>query len=162
MCEECYHDFMKIYQNEIKCQNSIIYISVSKKRPQKIVVYMHNVLQKYHLTTMEYSESVDCHYPEEKLYVCHKCGTGISSPLTPNQNPGYSLMTVKYMITPEEMSEKLASGELNTTNHLSRLFDYNVVNPKVIAGKDVLVFEDGWEDYLYWDVDWKVIPTIQY
>ena len=159
MCEACYHDFMKIYQKEINRKNSINYISASKTNP-KIHLYMTDVLHNHHVTSMQYFESKDCHYPREKGYACPCCGTCISSPLTANEKDRYSLRA-KHIISHEEMSEKLASGELSASD-LSQLFEYNVVNPKVIAREDTLEFEDGWREYLYFEKDWQVIPTVSH
>jgi len=79
--------------------------------------------------------------------------------LKKDQKDQYAV-TAKYIITPEEMLARIASGELKAED--GSLFSYNTVNPKVIVKKDVLIFDDGWEEYLYWAQDWQVIPTITY
>ena len=156
ICELCRDEFLKIYRDEIQHGNSIRYISV---RPALLCVHMDKVLRKHQLTKMQYFEMTDCHYPLEKGYCCPQCRTSISSPLKKDQKDQYAV-TAKHIITPEEMLARIASGELKAED--GSLFSYNTVNPKVIVKKDALIFDDGWEEYLYWAQDWQVIPTITY
>ncbi len=156
MCEKCRDDFLTVYRNEIKRGNRICYITV---RPNLLCVHMDRVMKKYRLSHMQYATSVDCHYPLDQRYACPDCKTVIESPLKENQRDRYAI-SAKYIITPEEMSARIASGELKV--EAGSIFQYNVINPKVIASEKELCFAKGWEEYLYWDQDWQVIPTVEY
>ena len=154
MCEQCRDDFLTVYRNEIKRGNHICYITA---HPNLLCLHMDRVMKKYRLSHMQYSESVDCHYPPDKRYFCPDCKTVIASPLKKDQRDRYAI-SARHIITPEEMSAWIASGELKVEN--GAIFQYNVINPKVIATDKDLIFVRGWEEYLYWDQDWQVIPTV--
>lgn len=157
-CMECRDDFISIYRNELKCGNSVLYILTTIQGG--FAVRMKHPLKTYTPRMMKYREDEHGRYhnPPQRTCECPKCHVQFWSRYSEDQPEAWPVEAL-IILSPQEMSSKIADGTIPP----DRIAYYNVINPCVIATKDDLIFEEGWEKYSYQSKKVKqILPTIQY
>ncbi len=149
-----------IYQAEIARDNSVVYINLNVGSRSIKVVYLAKALEQYDVLDTSVGEGtyIDYHFPSEKYYHCDKCRWMITGPLEDGQ-PGWYRPDAKEIVAPGEMVPPriipLSDGRWQREACFT-----NVINPRVIATRDTIVFEDGWQQFTYSD-DWQILPTVR-
>ena len=117
----CEH-LVPLYQNEMQRGNRPLFVStpeLTQKYPHppaaNIYVNMQNKLFDYELEGIQSGERNDCHYPPERYFYCERCRQYISGPVENDQKSRY------------EPSK------------------FNLPNDKIIATKENIYIEDGFD-----------------
>ncbi|MBQ7398554.1 MAG: hypothetical protein IJW09_07020 [Clostridia bacterium] len=149
-----------IYQVEMARGNTIAYINLNAGSKRVKVVYLSKALQTYDNLDECVKEGTynDYHFPFEKRYHCDKCRWMIAGPLEDGQK-NWHRPDAKEIVAPEDMVpprvELLPDGRWRREACFT-----NVINPRVIATPEDIVFEDDWQQYTYSD-DWQILPTTE-
>lgn len=149
-----------VYQAEMERGNSIVYIHLNAGSKCAKVIYFAKALQAYD----ELDEAVkqgtytDYHFPAERYYHCDECGWHMTGPLEDGQAVWY-LANAKEIVAPEDMVPPRITLRPDGGWIREACFT-NVVNPRVVATSEDVVFEDGWQQFTYSN-DWQILPTVK-
>ena len=147
-----------VYQAEMARGNSIVYLNLNVGSKRVKVVYFNKALQTYDDLDecVEMGTHTDYHFPFEKYCHCRACGWMITGPLEDGQKNWYrsdaqEIVALEDMVPPHV--ELLPDGGWRR-----QACTANIINPRVIATPEDIVFEDNWQQFTYSD-DWHIFPT---
>ncbi len=149
-----------LYQAEMARGNTIAYINLDVGSKRVKVLYLAKALQTHDNLdeSVKQGKHTDYHFPAEKYYHCNKCGWMMTGPLEDGQKIWYR-PDAKEIVAPEDMVPPRV-GILPDGRWRREACFTNVINPRVIATSENIVFEDDWQQFTYSD-DWQILPTIE-